>query len=206
MAFVYLTMYKDPDPAWSGPRYYIGSTSKSEEAVYFGSVSSKRWKAWWKKTTKLYPERFTRIIISRHASDELARKAERQEQEAHHVVESSAFFNLIYCPTSALDARRIGKPYDRSGEKNPMYGKRWSKTAEQRAKHSTPLSAHWKYDKRIFVYDIGNCLVKGTRRQISDFFGVPIKRLGRLTTNPPKHSSRWSWVRLVGEANAEETN
>jgi hypothetical protein len=152
---VYLTVYK-PNMNTENPYLYIGSTCKSEDSGYLGSVKSKEWKEFWERETKKNPESFDHFTLSWHETREQALKEELSVQKSMNVVKDSRFFNKSYATKDGMmgmDVSGSNNPmYGRSrkghkvggavspkfGKDNPMFGNDWrvGKTAEELIEHS----------------------------------------------------------------------
>ena len=103
------------------PWKYIGSTTKSLEC-YFGSVSSKQWKSFWKTETKANPQNFQKRIICNCISNDAnrihLREIERSIQQEQNVVKSREYFNKSLATVNGFMGMDV------SGEANPNFGKR----------------------------------------------------------------------------------
>ena len=98
------------------PWKYIGSTSK-DLSVYFGSVSSKKWKDWWKQETKAHPENFEKRVLCVCLDDNICtlQEIEKQIQVDNDAVQSPEYFNMNYATIGYFGVSI-------KGPKNPRWG------------------------------------------------------------------------------------
>lgn len=111
------------------PWLYIGSTSKSLES-YFGSVSSKEFKNFWRDEVKNHPEHFKKEVLVNCIKNDKTILLELEEmiQREFDVVKSSQYFNKAYANIRGVFGRCV------EGSANPMYGVK--RTQEWKTKHS----------------------------------------------------------------------
>lgn len=96
--YVYETTYIPwIDNKEGNPWLYIGSDS-SERDDYFGSVSSKEWKHFWRNEIKDHPENFTKRILANCIINDRKEllNLEFQIQLQNDVVNSSTYFNKSF--------------------------------------------------------------------------------------------------------------
>jgi hypothetical protein len=119
--------------------FYIGSTSIDKiNSGYIGSVKSKEYKNIFQKEKQEFPHLFKTKIIFVCESRETALHKELKFQQHLNVVKSSMYMNK----SLAKDFGWFGMNH--SGINSPVYGKRWTKTIEQRQKISNMQSDLWK--------------------------------------------------------------
>lgn len=141
------------------PMFYIGrSTVKSVQNGYRGSVSSKLYKNTWLDELEHNPQLFCTKILTRHST-----KKEAAEQEEHFHKSLQVHKNPMYinqataAGTFHADLSGKNNPWhgkSRSGELNPMFGKKHSDAARKKmsasgkGKHSQPKSEAFKQTMR----------------------------------------------------------
>ena len=127
---VYLTIYK-PNIASGRPYMYIGSTAKAESDNYFGSVSSKEYKVFWKFVTKNNPTNFLVFTLSVHQTRQEALEEELNIQKELNVMKDENYFNKSMAAKNGMFGRSM------VGSSNTMYGR--SRKGEKVGGAVTPL-------------------------------------------------------------------
>lgn len=114
------------------PPWYIGSSY--EEKIlngYNGSVASKKWKEIYLKEQKenkhLFKTRILNVYVNRHD----ALKEELRLQKKHKVVTNNKYFNESYANINGYFGRDVSGEnnpnYGNKGTKSPLYGRKYSK-------------------------------------------------------------------------------
>lgn len=120
---VYLTSYRGNKL----PQFYIGSTLLSKiDKGYRGSIKSKAYKEIFAKEKAENPQLFTTKIIAKYHSRKYAQFKEAQLQKTLNVVKSEMYMNMSIAKNFGWFGMNTKK------EQSPVYGKRWTKTEEQR--------------------------------------------------------------------------
>jgi len=152
------------------PWKYIGSTIK-DLTKYYGTVSSKRWKDFWKNEVKQHPDRFSKRVLFNCIDIEKGAllEIENDIQVELNVVSSNEFFNYSY----ANSAGCFGIPMP--GEKNQMFGVRRSK--------------EWKEQHCIKMKEVSN--TPESKKLRSDIQKIVQNRPEIAANKSVKQSSRW---------------
>lgn len=127
MYCTYLTIYRGNRL----PPFYIGRTTVAAITNgYRGSVSSRMYKETWKAEIRDNPELFHTIILTRHVNKKESAEREERFHASLQVHKNPMYINMATASgdfyTSHKGAENFWFGKDRSGERNPMYGRRHS--------------------------------------------------------------------------------
>jgi hypothetical protein len=122
------------------PPFYIGCTTEGMVLNgYNGSVKSKKYKGIWQKERKENRYLFKTVIISRHNTNESARKHEEYLHRFFDVVKNCMFINMA-----------IGSNFGGFESISPRFrGRHHSEESRQRIRESSKGKKRGKYKKEI---------------------------------------------------------
>jgi hypothetical protein len=171
---IYETIYKPWENNTEGrPWKYIGSDS-ANNPEYFGTVSSQKWKEFWKSELKNNPQNFEKNIIAsciKYTRNDLL-ELEYQIQKQYCVVEDDKYFNKSYATKGCHGQSFKGKTVSEESkikmresqikyfETHSAWNKGIKSSEETRKKISESMKGH----KRC----VGRVMSEETRKKIGE--------------------------------------